>query len=399
MVRNRRAKSPNKNSAPAGRKFGAGKAPPKRNEKLSKPNSHKTANHKSAPKKAPQKTSIEKSQIKDWPSANAAQNQPRYQRPAPKGARLRERLPIILETNASSDYALLDSGNGLKLEQYGQYRIVRPEAQALWQPCLSKKQWEDVDAVFTGDVEEEGLGRWHFPKEQLPPTWPMKFDGLDFFGRFTSFRHTGVFPEQASHWHFMQDTIGAKCARDPNAEPPRMLNLFGYTGVASLVAARAGAHVTHVDASKKAIGWARENQELAGLDDAPIRWICDDAMKFCAREIRRGKKYDAIILDPPAFGRGPNGEVWQLFDHLCEQLDMVRELISDRPLFVTLTAYAIRTSFFAMHELMQECFAGLEGELQSGELILREENAPRQLSTSMFSRWLSDETLTLQKGE
>ncbi len=306
-----------------------------------------------------------------------------FVRPAPGGERLRETLPVILETRPTNDYALIDSGQGQKLEQYGPYRIVRPEAQAIWQPRLASDKWQNVDAIFTGNTEEEGMGRWQFPDRPLEETWPLQFDGLKFLGRFTSFRHVGIFPEQAAHWHFLQDAIKA------GNSPVRLLNLFGYTGIASLVAARAGAHVTHVDASKKAIGWARENQQVARLEDAPIRWICDDARKFCAREARRGKTYDAIILDPPAYGRGPKGETWQLFDHLPEMLDLCRAITSDRPLFVVLTSYAIRASFYAMHEIMQEVFAGCGGELQSGELILRDEGGKRMLSTSMFSRWIA----------
>lgn len=304
-------------------------------------------------------------------------------RSAPKGSRVTEALPIILETAPSSDYALIDSGLGRKLERYGPLRIVRPEGQAIWQPRLSETEWQNVDAIFTGERDEEGMGRWQFPGSQLQETWPLQFDGLNFLGRFTSFRHVGVFPEQAAHWLFMQQAI--KSAN----RPVKLLNLFGYTGVASLVAARAGAHVTHVDASKKAIGWARENQEVAGLEDASIRWICDDARKFCAREARRGQTYDAILLDPPAYGRGPKGETWQLFDNLPEMLDICRSLVSDKPLFVVLTSYAIRASFFAMHEIMQEVFAGCDGELQSGELVLRDVGGDRLLSTSMFSRWIA----------
>ncbi len=175
--------------------------------------------------------------------------------------------------------------------------------------------------------------------------------------------------------------------------PLKVLNLFGYTGVASLVAAKAGAEVTHVDASKKAIGWARENQALAGLEDRPVRWICEDAMKFIAREERRGSRYDIILTDPPKFGRGPNGEVWQLFDHLPLMLDICRELLSPKPVGLVLTAYSIRASFYAIHELMRETMRGAGGVVESGELILRESGKPdpaacRALSTSLYSRWL-----------
>ncbi|MDH7784484.1 23S rRNA (cytosine1962-C5)-methyltransferase [Ochrobactrum sp. 19YEA23] len=302
------------------------------------------------------------------------------------GPRPGEKLPVILETEPSADYALLDSGNGLKLEQYGPYRIVRPEGQAIWLPSLPQKEWDQADAVFTGNTDEEGIGRWAFPKVPLGETWPMQHDGISFHGRFTSFRHVGVFPEQAAHWSYMDGLIrdGVKSGRSV-----KVLNLFGYTGVASLVAARAGAEVTHVDASKKAIIWARENQEMAGLSDKPIRWICEDAMKFVAREERRGSFYDIILLDPPAYGRGPSGEVWQLFEHLPAMVDTCRSILTPKPLAVILTAYSIRASFFAIHELMRDRFTGLGGTVESGELILRERSAGRALSTSMFSRWVA----------
>ncbi len=294
-----------------------------------------------------------------------------------------ERLPVILEVGPNSDYALLDSGDGEKLEQYGPYRIVRPENQAIWQRALPERDWQKVDAVFTGDTEEEGLGRWRFPATPLGETWPMRHDGIDYLGRFTSFRHVGVFPEQASHWDHMERLIQA--AR----RPVKVLNLFGYTGVASLVAARAGAEVTHVDASKKAIGWARENQTIAGLQDRPIRWICEDAMKFAEREERRGSTYDIVLFDPPAFGRGPKGEVWQLFSDLPALTDLCRRILSPKPLAVVLTAYSIRASFFAIHALMRDSFAGMGGTVESGELIIREKSAGRALSTSLFSRWIA----------
>jgi 23S rRNA (cytosine1962-C5)-methyltransferase len=294
-----------------------------------------------------------------------------------------ERLPLILEVAPNQDYALIDSGAGRKLEQYGPYRIVRPEGQAIWLPALPEREWENVDAIFTGDTDEEGIGRWRFPKAPLGETWPMRHDGIDYLGRFTSFRHVGVFPEQASHWDHMARLI--EVAR----RPVKVLNLFGYTGLASLVAARAGAEVTHVDASKKAVGWARENQELARLAGKPIRWIVEDAMKFAEREQRRGNRYDIVLLDPPAYGRGPKGEVWQLFDDLPVMVDLCREILTPKPLAVVLTAYSIRSSFFAIHALMRDAFAGMGGTVESGELVIREKSAGRALSTSLFSRWVA----------
>jgi len=301
----------------------------------------------------------------------------------PAGELPAERLPVILEVLPDKDYALLDSGDGEKLEQYGPYVIRRPEGQAIWRPALPAAEWARADAVFTGDTDEEGMGRWRFPRAPLGETWPMRHGDVDYLGRFTSFRHVGVFPEQGSHWDHMAGLIG-------NARRPvKVLNLFGYTGVASLVAAKAGAQVTHVDASKKAIGWARENQEVARLTDRPIRWICEDATRFVEREIRRGNRYDIILADPPAYGRGPKGEVWQLFEDLPQMVANCRALLSDRALALVLTAYSIRASFFAIHTLMRDTCAGLGGRVESGELVIRDKAANRALSTSLFSRWVA----------
>ena len=299
------------------------------------------------------------------------------------GALPAENLPLILEVAPNADYALLDSGDGEKLEQYGPYRIVRPEGQAIWQRALDAAEWKKADAVFTGNTDEEGMGRWRFPKAPLGETWPMRHDGIAYLGRFTSFRHVGVFPEQATHWGHMEKLIRGA------GRPVRVLNLFGYTGLASLVAARAGAEVTHVDASKKAIGWARENQEAARLSDKPIRWICEDAMKFVEREERRGSRYDIVLLDPPAYGRGPKGEVWQIFQDLPVMVDLCRAILTPKPLAVVLTAYSIRASFFSIHALMRDIFAGMGGVVESGELVIREKAAGRALSTSLFSRWVA----------
>ncbi|WP_264603248.1 class I SAM-dependent methyltransferase [Rhodobium gokarnense] len=299
---------------------------------------------------------------------------------APKGV-----WPVMLTSDGWSDYALLDMGAGEKLERYGRLTIVRPEPQAMGSRKLDDAVWEAADAVFTGDTDEEGPGRWKFARK-LPETWPMRYGDVGFLGRFTSFRHVGLFPEQDAHWRWMAEKIrGAR-------RPVKVLNLFGYTGLASLVAAEAGAQVTHVDASKKAIGWARENQALSKLDDKPIRWICDDATKFVAREGRRGNTYDGILLDPPKYGRGPKGEVWQLFENLPEMVRLCREILAPDALFLVLTAYSIRASFLASHELLAETLSHRGGTIESGELALIEQGLDgagggRALSTSMFSRW------------
>ncbi|NRG16182.1 class I SAM-dependent rRNA methyltransferase [Rhizobiales bacterium] len=305
--------------------------------------------------------------------------------PAPRGKAPAECWPVVLETRGWEDYSLIDMGHGRKMERYGRVTVVRPEPQAMGTPRLKEAAWEGVDAVFTGDVEEEGPGRWRFNRD-LPETWEMAFGPARFHGRFMSFRHVGVFPEQAAHWEWIVDQV--KAAK----RPLKVLNLFGYTGLASLLPATAGAEVTHIDASKKAIGWARENQALSGIDDLPIRWICEDASKFVAREIRRGNTYDGIILDPPKYGRGPKGEVWDLFTNLPGMLYDLEKLLSPEARFMILTAYAIRSSFVAIHEVMNEALNRRGGLIESGELVIREERGregrpARALSTSLFSRW------------
>lgn len=278
------------------------------------------------------------------------------------------------------DFALLDSGDGQKLERYGPFTVVRPEPQAMWRPRLPVAAWDAADAVFSGDVEEEGPGRWRMPVP-LPESFPMAYGPARYLGRFTSFRHMGLFPEQHTQWDHLTGCIRAAGGQ------PKVLNLFGYTGVASLLAAAAGAHVTHVDASKKAIAWARENQALSGLDDKPIRWICEDARRFVEREVRRGNRYDFVLLDPPKFGRGPKGEEWHLFRDLPPMLEAVEAVMADGPSELILTVYAIRASFLAFHETVAEIFGRRGGSLVSGELAIREEGSGRLMPTANFVRW------------
>lgn len=288
--------------------------------------------------------------------------------------------PIILRCSGWSDYALLDSGDRRKLERYGELTLVRPDDQALWSPGLDNQTWEAVDGEFQGGADEDGGGRWK-TAPTAPDDWVMSYGEVKFICRFSAFRHVGVFPEQSPHWDWM-----VARARDAS-RPLRVLNLFGYTGIASLLLADAGARVTHVDASKKAISWARENQALSGIDDQAVRWICDDAMKFCAREARRGNTYDGILLDPPKFGRGPKNETWQLYDDLPPMMALCRQLLSQEANFLVLTSYAVRSSFLSMHGLVDEHLNGMGGNLESGELALSEDAGRRLLPTSLFVRW------------
>ncbi|WP_395173283.1 class I SAM-dependent methyltransferase [Roseibium alexandrii] len=295
--------------------------------------------------------------------------------------------PVILETPGWKDYRLLDMGEGQKLERYGRYTIVRPEPQAMGSRRLKNTVWDRANAVFSGDTDEEGPGRWKY-SGNVSETWPMSYGPVTYNGRFMSFRHVGVFPEQAAHWDWVNSRIRAD-RKKYSEKPLKILNLFGYTGLASLLPATEGAQVTHVDASKKAIGYARENQTLSGLEDLPIRWICEDASKFVAREVRRGNTYDGIVLDPPKYGRGPKGEVWDIYTSLPGMLKDLQQLLSKDALFMILTVYAIRSSFVSIHELMAETLSKQGGRLESGELVIREEDGSRALSTSLFSRWSS----------
>lgn len=290
---------------------------------------------------------------------------------------------VLLSPSDWTDYALLDSGAGTKLERFGPYSFIRPEPQAIWSPALPKEKWKSADAVFQGGDAEES-GRWQF-KRSIESQWLMHYKNIRFWARTTSFRHLGVFPEQASQWNWISELI------KKTNRPIRILNLFGYTGLATLVAASAGAHVTHVDASKQVISWARENQMLSGLGDKPIRWIIDDALKYVQREVRRQVQYDEIILDPPKFGRGPQGEIWKVYESLPILLKTCRSLLSKRPLFTVLTAYAIRTSALSCHYALEEMFAGYNGSTTSGEMVVTEQSAGRLLSTAIFSRWVSSD--------
>jgi 23S rRNA (cytosine1962-C5)-methyltransferase len=295
--------------------------------------------------------------------------------------------PSTLRTLAWPDYALVDSGDGRKLERYGQYRVVRPEPQCLWRPKLPEADWTGADAIFDPSDEEEA-GHWRFSK---PPaeTWPLAWREVKFHGRFTNFRHLAFFPEQAANWDWLDQAVRnqARERKSAGAEPPRVLNLFGYTGVASLVCAAAGAAVTHVDASKKAIGWARENAVLSKMEDKPVRWICEDARRYVQREVRRESKYEGIILDPPKYGRGPTGEVWRLFEDVPELVRLCAQLLSDDASFLILNAYAARISGPALAGLLADALPERGGRIDWGELALVQEDGTREIGLSFFARW------------
>ncbi len=286
---------------------------------------------------------------------------------------------ILLASPKWKDYTLLDSGGGLKLEQFGSHRLVRPEAEAFWQPALPENEWLSAAAEFQPSPEENG-GHW-VVRKPLPDRWKIEYGALKIYLQLGGSRHLGVFPEQASGWDWIAEQIQSA------GRPVRVLNLFGYTGLATLAAAQAGAQVTHVDASRKVVSWARENQALSGLSERPVRWIVDDALKFVEREARRGSRYEGLILDPPKFGRGPKGEVWEFYRLISELLQACRQVLADRPRFVLLTAYAVKASALTLYYAVEEMMHGCHGQTSAGEIVLSEKSAGRFLSTAIFARW------------
>ncbi len=288
---------------------------------------------------------------------------------------------LLLSSPDWEDYALLDSGDGKKLERFGPYKLVRPEPEAMWRPALPEKEWNTAQAVFEPSSEELG-GHW-ISKPDLPESWVMRYKNLRFRVQLTASRHVGVFPEQAGQWDWIEKQVQTA------GRPLQVLNLFGYSGLASLAAAEAGAQVTHLDASKKVVTWAHENLRLSNMEDRPVRWIVDDALKFVQREARRNSRYDGIILDPPKFGRGPKGEVWEFYKLIPNLLQSCRQILSEHPRFVVLTAYAVKASSVTLYYAMQEMMAGRRGTTTAGEVVLDEKSAGRILSMAIFSRWES----------
>jgi 23S rRNA (cytosine1962-C5)-methyltransferase len=276
-----------------------------------------------------------------------------------------------------ADYGLIDSGHGRKLERYGRFRFIRPEPQAMWAPASA--EWK-ADAEFIPGSDEEGGGRWEYNGPVPREGWAMKWDDVAFTAQTTPFRHLGFFPDMAPVWSWMRERL------DGVAEP-EALNLFGYTGVGTLALASKGVKMVHVDASKKSVEGARANAQLAGLADRPVRWMVDDATKFAAREVRRGRRYDGILLDPPKFGRGPEGEVWRLEEGLPGLVADCRQLLDERSKFLFLTVYAVRMSALAIGELVSQAFADLPGTVEAGELAVREEARGLLLPTAIWARW------------
>jgi 23S rRNA (cytosine1962-C5)-methyltransferase len=309
------------------------------------------------------------------------------------------------------DYELLDSGEAMKLERYGEIMLARPDPQAIWPKRLDMKAWDNADATFIKAVLKRGgdgddsdaKGKWHVrPASQtkfkpferkdksIQYAWPITLGSIRIFARLTPFKHTGIFPEQLANWQWMEEVFDKRKAAG-NVAKPRILNLFGYSGGASIVCAKAGAEVTHVDASRAAIAWAKENMIESGLDEKAIRWILEDATLFVKRELRRGAKYDGIIMDPPVFGRGAKGEVWKIERDLQPLLEMCYKLLSDRPAFFILNGYASGYSSVAYANNLSGLVGKYGGKVEGGELLIEESDAsktaPRYLPCGIVARW------------
>jgi 23S rRNA (cytosine1962-C5)-methyltransferase len=270
-----------------------------------------------------------------------------------------------------SDFALIDSGNGYRLERWGAYLLVRPDPQVIWQRSLADEEWAKADARFAND-------EWEF-RTELPESWILNFQDLKLITRPTNFKHTGVFPEQSANWLWMQEKLAG-------IEKPKVLNLFAYTGAATLWLTKRGAFVTHVDASRPAIGWAKDNQELNGLAIDSVRWMLEDAAKFARSEAKRQTRYDGIVMDPPAFGHGPTGKIWKFNEHMPKLIEDCVSLLSDDARFLLVNAYATNTSELAIKNLLEDATKQRGGQVEAGQLCLKQDDG-RMLSTGIFARW------------
>lgn len=289
------------------------------------------------------------------------------------------------QTEYWKDYRLIDTSNGEKLEYWGEYLLRRPDPQAIWTNCEKTPLWNKADAVY--HRSRSGGGNWEFKNKKLLERWTVKYKDLTFNIKPMGFKHTGLFPEQAVNWDWFSDLI-----RRAN-RPVRVLNLFAYTGGATVAALKAGAEVVHVDASKGMVSWAKENVISSGLADASVRYIVDDVKKFVAREIRRGRQYDAVIMDPPSYGRGPSGELWQIENELYPLLESCISLLSDKPLFFLINAYTTGLSATiiknSLELAMPKKFKGVFSADEIG--IPMEAKSPMVLPCGISCRWQSEE--------
>ncbi len=281
------------------------------------------------------------------------------------------------------DYELLDSGDSMKLERWGQYVIARPEPQSLWPKQHDQNFWDRAQAVYARGAA--GKGAWQM-REKLPDRWQIAYQGMKFWVRPTDFKHTGLFPEQAVNWGWMQTKTNDMDGRGGLPLRPKMLNLFAYTGAATLVGLAAGYEVTHVDASEGIVAWAKENALLNSLHERSVRWIVDDVTKFVAREERRGQKYDVIVMDPPSYGRGKKNELWKIEEMLWPLMQKCKEVLSDTPLFFTINSYTAGMSATVLENMVRALHLP-EGKISSGEIGLRPKGEGYPLPAGIFARW------------
>ncbi len=287
---------------------------------------------------------------------------------------------MLFETyNQPWDYELLDTGNGYRLEKWGEAILMRPDPQAIWQPNLPEMEWHKAGAIYRSGQDED-RGKWEINKP-LPNPWNLKFQDILLSLKLSPFKHTGVFAEQAAQWQFMMERL-----KDSKIKKYKILNLFAYTGAATMVLSKAGCFVTHVDASKPAITWANENAELNSLPKNSVRWILDDAVKFVQRELKRGQTYDGIVLDPPAFGHSPSGKTWKFSRDVPKLLSDCSKLLSENAQFLLINAYATNFSALAINNLAEDILSSHDGKIESGELCLKQKSG-RKISTGIFARW------------
>ncbi len=284
-------------------------------------------------------------------------------------------LPILFPDDWR-DYTLLDTGNGMKLERFADFTVARPDPRILWQPNLPQSEWKHADATYIRSTKTEG--HWQTTRNPATP-WIIRYGNMKFILRPTSFKHVGIFPEQAINWRWIEDRVDQK--------PLSVLNLFAYTGAATIAASLAGARVTHVDSQGSVISWAKENAAVNAVPTDRIRWITDDALKFVVREEKRAVTYDGIILDPPRFGRGTKGEVWKLEDDLPRLLPACIALLSENSQFLLINAYTADMSAIVLGQLVTQLMKNHKGAVTYGELALKEQNTNRLLPSGIFARW------------
>ncbi|MFA6999727.1 MAG: class I SAM-dependent methyltransferase [Candidatus Paceibacterota bacterium] len=298
---------------------------------------------------------------------------------------------MILKTTKQKEYELLDSGEGQKLERYGKYIMSRPDPEALWKKNLNDKEWQKSDLEF---IRNGTKNKWII-KNGVPNNWNISYGDLKFSIKPTSFKHIGLFPEQLTNWEWMEELI--RCGKRPCLKGAQgkasgsnsifVLNLFAYTGGATLACAKAGAEVCHVDGSKNAVEWARTNAELSGLTDTPIRWLIEDVVLFLKREIKRGRKYDAIIMDPPSFGHGPKDELWKIEEDFLNLIELCKQVLSDDPLFILINGYTAGYSSIIYENNLRDLMKDYKGKIEGGELVIEESGSKRLLPCGIFARW------------